>query len=643
MSTVIGTFVLLLAPAAPPGAGEYFTIEVVDEQTGRGVPLVELRTVDGARYYTDSAGIVAFREPELMGQKVFFYITSHGYEYPADGFGFHGKTLDVKPGGRERLAIKRTNVAERLYRATGEGIYRDSVLVGRAAPIKHPLLNAQVSGSDSVQSVVYRGRLFWFWGDTNRPRYPLGNFQVPGATSRLPADGGLDPSAGVELAYFVDDEGFAKRTCEMPGDGPTWIDGLSVVKNAAGEAEMYAAYVKVRGFLNVYKRGLARFDDSREQFVHVAEFDMDAPVHPHGHTFHHAVDGADYIYFGNPYPLVRVRAHAAAIADLSAYEAFTCLTPGSRLKMPRIPGINVLGAKVDRDSSGAVHWAWKKNAPPVMPEEQASLITTGKLREGEALYALRDIETDKPVKAHAGSVAWNDYRKAWTMIAEESGGTSALGEIWYAEADAPRGPWVFARKVVTHEKYSFYNPRQHPALAQDGGRLVYFEGTYSTFFSGNDHATPRYDYNQIMYRLDLADPWLSLPAPVYRTRDESGHEGLARATMARHANRGIAFFAAVRPGDGLVPVFAAREADGDVKLSLSKPEGAGEAGEPLFYALPAEGKELPASTAPLYEHTDAATGATIYSTDDAAKPFVRSAKPLCRVWRSPIKTIVVWE
>ena len=33
-----------------PHAGKYFKITVVDEQTGRGVPLVELRTVNGVRY-----------------------------------------------------------------------------------------------------------------------------------------------------------------------------------------------------------------------------------------------------------------------------------------------------------------------------------------------------------------------------------------------------------------------------------------------------------------------------------------------------------------------------------------------------------------------------------------------------------------
>ena len=43
---------------------------------------------------------------------------------------------------------------------------------------------------------------------------------MPGATSELPGKGGLDPDAGVDLTYFKDEKGFAKKTCEMPGDGP---------------------------------------------------------------------------------------------------------------------------------------------------------------------------------------------------------------------------------------------------------------------------------------------------------------------------------------------------------------------------------------------------------------------------------------
>jgi hypothetical protein len=35
---------------------------------------------------------------------------------------------------------------------------------------------------------------------------------------------------------------------------------------------------------------------------------------------------------------------------------------------------------------------------------------------------------------------------------------------------------------------------------------------YVNTFSGNPHPTPYYEYNQIMYRLDLSDPRLKLPA-----------------------------------------------------------------------------------------------------------------------------------
>jgi len=51
-----------------------------------------------------------------------------------------------------------------------------------------------------------------------------------------------------------------------------------------------------------------------------------------------------------------------------------------------------------------------------------------------------------------------------------------LGEVWYAEADRPEGPWVKAKKIMTHDKYSFYNPKQHPQFTSGDGRYVFFEG-----------------------------------------------------------------------------------------------------------------------------------------------------------------------
>ncbi len=101
------------------------------------------------------------------------------------------------------------------------------------------------------------------------------------------------------------------------------------------------------------------------------------------------------------------------------------------------------------------------------------------------------------------------------MIASELQGASMLGELWYAESDRPEGPWAAARKIITHadkkdDAHDFYNPTQHAFLDREGGRFIYLEGSYVNTFSGNPHPTPYYEYNQIMYRLDLADPRLRL-------------------------------------------------------------------------------------------------------------------------------------
>ena len=136
--------------AGPPEKGQYFQIKVIDEQTGRGVPLVELSTTHNLRLYTDSNGVVAFHEPGLLDQDVYFHVKSHGYEYPQDGFGNRGRAFRVTAGGSAELKVKRINIAERLYRITGGGIYRDSALLGLPVPLEKSVLNGLVFGSDSV-------------------------------------------------------------------------------------------------------------------------------------------------------------------------------------------------------------------------------------------------------------------------------------------------------------------------------------------------------------------------------------------------------------------------------------------------------------------------------------------------------------
>lgn len=495
------TAILLLftgTASATADQPESFAIRVIDEDTGRGVPLVELTTVNNIRSYTDSAGIVAFAEPGLMNHSVFFKVSSHGYEFPKDGFGFRGARLNVKPGGSATLKIKRINIAERLYRVTGAGIYRDSQLTGRPVPTAHPLLNARVMGSDSVVNAVYRGQLYWFWGDTNRPSYPLGNFHVPGAVSKLPGQGGLDPNIGVNLKYFTDSRGFAKPTAKMPGDGPTWISGLVVVTDARGRERMFASYVKIKPPLTIYERGLCEFDDESQEFRRVTSFDLKSPLFPTGHPFRHRTGDVEYVYFGNPFPVVRVRATPAALRNLSQYEAWTCFAGGSQTDK----------SDLQRADDGSLAFSWQRNTIPFTPKLQAHLVKQKRIQASEGLYRLSDA-AGRPVLIHGGSVRWNAYRKKWIMVAVESFGTSPLGEVWYAESANLTGPWSNATKIVTHDKYSFYNPKQHEMFDQSGGRVIYFEGTYTSMFSGNPDQTPRYDYNQVMYKLDLSDPRIS--------------------------------------------------------------------------------------------------------------------------------------
>ncbi len=596
----------------PPSA--LFAIRVVDAETGRGVPLVELETVNHLRFYTDSNGTVAFREPGLMGRQIFFHVRSHGYEYPKDSFGYRGVRLKTTPGTEAVLKLKRLNIAERLYRVTGAGIYRDNRLLGRSAPIEQPLLNGMVFGSDSVVTAVYRGKLHWFWGDTNRPSYPLGNFHVPFATSLLPGQGGLDPGLGVNLTYAVGKNGFAKEAAKMPGKGPTWIDGLVVLPDKNQRPRLLAQYVKIKSPLTVYERGVVQFNDERQQFGHRATFSKAVPLYPHGHPFlHRAADGQEYVYFAGGMPLVRVRASLASYLDPSQYETYTFLPAGS-------------GSDVQRNPDGSLKFEWRGGQPKLDLKQVNKLIAEKRIRAGESPVHLIDIETGKPVLTQQGSVYWNDHRQRWVMIISQSFGSSMLGEIWFAEASRPEGPWVYARKIVTHNDYSFYNPKQHPYFAKDGGRTLFFEATYTSTFSGNKHPTPLYDYNQIMYRLELDDPRLNLPVPVY---ERPGDAGSTWSTV-RHGNAAPRFFALLKPAEGTVPIGWDEKTGRLVRLA--------KAADALFHAAAdpaALGRDY---LVPLHGWTRANQAQTIYSHDDrppSDEKWQRSKEPLCHVWPLP--------
>lgn len=483
--------------AIPADRTAPFGIRVVDDATGRGVPLVVLKTTSSLEFVTDSNGYVAIDEPDLMGRRVFFSISSHGYEFPADGFGIRGASVDVTAGESATLEIKRVNIAERMYRVTGGGIYADSVALGIDVPLEEPLLNAQVTGQDSVQTAVYQGRLHWFWGDTNRASYLLGQFRTAGAVSELPDQGGLDPAQGVNLRYFTGEDGFSRPMFELDRKGLVWVDGVCTVPGPDGAERLICHYSVMQDLGTRLAHGLAVFDDETEMFLPVVPFPNDALLYPQGQAFHVTEDGEDWIYFAVPYPLVRVRAEWEEVTDPARYEAFSPLPEGRRF--------DIADLQLERTDEGAVEYGWKRNTGIVSAKEEQDLVKSGELTPRESRLRTVDAATNEPILLHGGSVRWNEFRERWVMIALETYGHSLLGEMWYLEAEQPEGPWARGVKIVTHEDYSFYNPTHHAYFDQEGGRLIYFEGTYTHTFSGTKHPTPRYDYNQVMYRLDLAD------------------------------------------------------------------------------------------------------------------------------------------
>ncbi|NLS94836.1 MAG: DUF4185 domain-containing protein [Planctomycetaceae bacterium] len=434
-------------------AAEPCRIEVVEKGSGWPVPLVELRTTHHERLVTDNAGLIALDLPELMNREVWFDCLSPGYEVLPDGFGYRGVRLRPEPGKTLQVEVVRTSIAKRLGRLTGAGLFAESQKLG--GDLDWP--ESGVFGCDSVQNAVHRGKLFWAWGDTTMPHYPLGIFHMSSATTAVRPLESFEPPVRLTFDYFTNSKGVPCGVAEMPGSGPTWLSGYVSLPDAGGMPRLVATYVKIKPPLEAYESGLCVWNDSTSRFEQhrvfwtKSEKTEKEPPAPSGHpAFWKDPQGKEWVLFGNPLPTLRCPATFEAWQDSSAWEV---------------------------------------------------------LRPQESLVSAHD---GKPVKPHSGSIAWNAFRKRWvTVFMESFGKPSMLGEIWYAEADEPTGPWGKAVKVLSHDNYTFYNPRLHPEFTPEGSPILLFEGTYTMFLIKAPRPTPRYDYNQILYRLDLDDPKLA--------------------------------------------------------------------------------------------------------------------------------------
>lgn len=475
-------------------------IRVVDQQTGRGVPLVELETVNNLVFVTDNAGRIAFHEPDLMERPLFFTIKSHGYEFPKDGFGFHGTRVTPRQGEPVTLKIRRVQPAERLCRLTGEGLYRDSILLGHQPPLPDPRNPGLVAGQDSVQAIQFRNQILWLWGDTLRMDYPLGIFRMAGATTPVPdpKEPGSNPENGINFRYFTDSMGFARNMMPLPvrPEGVIWINAPCVVRDDQGGEALVAHYSRRKGLADELEHGIAIYDPGKAVFTVARELPLtETWRQPAGHAIRISKEGEQWLLFGSPNPNVRVKATLKDVLNPDSYEALSCAAPGQNEKKPN-PMI---------DPQGTPLWRWQKDLPPTDSPAETTWIKEGRIRPGQARFSPADVDhpSDR-IQMHNGTVRWNEYRRKWVLIGcQVMGKPSFLGEVWYSEADEPTGPFTRAIRVATHDKQTLYNVNHHAFFDREGGRIIHFEGTYTNEFSGNPWKTPRYNYNQVLFRLDL--------------------------------------------------------------------------------------------------------------------------------------------
>ncbi len=433
-------------------AAEPCRIQVVEQGSGWPVPLVDLQTTHGVRFITDNDGVAAFDLPEAMGRETWLTVQGNGYGVAADGFGYEGVRFTPQPGGQHRIEVKRRIIAKRLGRLTGAGLFAESQRFGQHSDLPE----SGVFGCDSVQNAVHRGKMFWTWGDTTLPGYPLGVFDMTGATTPVQPLATWEPPLKLAFDYFRDAKGKPKGLAKMPGAGPTWVSGVASLPDRTGTPRLVGTFIKVRNYLEAYQCGLCVWDDAAERYDLLrviwdkSEASPERPPVPDGHpALWKDAAGKEWALFGNPFPNFRCPATFEAWQDASTWEV-------------------------------------------LKPQESVA-----------------DAGGGPAVRPHTGSIAWNAFRQRWvTVFMEAKGKPSAFGELWYAEAPTPTGPWGPALKILTHQNYTFYNPRLHPEFTPADSPVLLFEGTYTSEFADRPAITPRWNYNQILYRLDLDDPAL---------------------------------------------------------------------------------------------------------------------------------------
>ena len=146
-----------------------------------------------------------------------------------------------------------------------------------------------------------------------------------------------------------------------------------------------------------------------------------------------------------------------------------------------------------------------------------------------------------------------------------------------------------------------------------------------------------------MYGLDLHDPRLCLPAPVYHLENGAyllGADVNEADLWKQVASVPFHAIAPERATDDLLAVFGLNSNVNGTHIARLTTERPDRETPALFYALEAVGSaEDSGMLVSLYEYQDPSTGRYVYLTDPQAQQSHGMCRdePVCRVWRTPAR------
>jgi hypothetical protein len=612
----------LTATGTLPAPGQMFTLLVLDGKTKRALPGAQV-IMPHRTYVTDSSGAAAIYETGVMNSHATVTLAADGYVTAT------GVSVDLTPGLTRQVTIDpdASQIAVRLYRINGPGIFRDRVLLGQSSSQG---LNADMISQDGPMTALYQGRVYWTFGDTNHESAGHSNYRGSAASSAIP----VDAERWFPLGYVHQIDGREAAIApvsEFDNDGAlAWPGGLASVPDARGTERLYSTFRIMNGKtgFDTLALGLGRYNDTTHVFERKLWFDLARPTQPGAHAFK-VNDGAQsFLYYEN---LTRIPASEGGLLHPESYEAFTPLQPDGT---------------AEHDDTGRIRYRWRTQTAELGSDNVAGSGASN----GERLFGqLRDARLEPgaphrvPIKASARD--YNPFRKRYVeVITEDQPNFVPLDATWYAEADTPMGPWVYARRITGAGSRSIYNPTIAPFRNNDA--QILFAAVYAAPFIPAP-PLPYYNYSVVMHMLDVNDLRTALPVPVYELSAADNASFRLGTKAAVHpgmpAELPAPFFAYDRPAAGTVPAYlVGASCRPDHGLLVGAQPALPQRYEPDFYVLPGDVRNGPDDSVALYEYSlGFYPPYHVYAVDGAPEPggFTKNPRPVARVFGNPMSRV----